>query len=51
MQLSYLQEDSGSAEFPNIYVSRDEKQPKFRNTRPINFNIADTQYDVVERVG
>lgn len=44
---SYVLEDMGSFEFPQI---RKSFQPK-RSTKPIVFNVGDTQYDVVERVG
>lgn len=45
---TYLLEDTGSLEFPNIYVPQIGKH---KNLKPILLNIADTQYDVVERVG
>lgn len=47
---SYLPDESASLEFPQISgaanYSKENKQ-KYKNTKPICFNLADTQYDVV----
>lgn len=52
---SYFDENS-SIEFPNIngpHAEPGSRKPKSKqkNIKPINFNLADTQYDVIERVG
>ena len=45
--MSYIVEDGGSVEFPSIRIQqRGEKKH-----RPITFNLGDTQYEVVEKVG
>lgn len=47
---SYLHDEGGSVEFPNIRVPNQRASPK-KMQKPICMNLADTQYDVIEKVG
>ena len=48
---SYINDEGGSVEFPNIRGGNNSRSPSKKNYKPICMNLADTQYDVIEKVG
>ena len=48
---SYLNDEGASVEFPDIRgANSNSRSPGKKNYKPICINLADTQYDVVEKV-